>query len=163
MTKLAVGQIVYTAMCHETGGMIDDGTVFRLGPANFRWVCGDDWCGVWLRQLAAERGLQAWVRSSTDQLSNVAVQGPLSRALLAPLVTTPAHRPGVAELGWFRFTTGRIGDLPRPNPSARRSSGQTRWPAAATIPNACWPAWISWAPTPSRMAIRSMPGGCRSA
>ena len=112
MTKLAVGQIVYTAMCHETGGMIDDGTVFRLGPANFRWVCGDDWCGVWLRQLAAERGLQAWVRSSTDQLSNVAVQGPLSRALLAPLVTTPAHRPGVAELGWFRFTTGRIGDLP---------------------------------------------------
>ena len=112
MTKLAVGQIVYTAMCHETGGMIDDGTVFRLGPTNFRWVCGDDWCGVWLRQLAAERGLKAWVRSSTDQLSNVALQGPLSRAILSPLVTTPAHRPTVAELGWFRFTTGRIGDIP---------------------------------------------------
>ena len=29
--KLAVGQVVYTAMCHEHGGMIDDGTVFRLG------------------------------------------------------------------------------------------------------------------------------------
>ena len=112
MTKLAVGQIVYTAMCHETGGMIDDGTVFRLGPTNFRWVCGEDWCGVWLRQLAAERGLKAWVRSSTDQLSNVAFQGPLSRDILAPLVVTPAHRPSVAELGWFRFTTGRIGDLP---------------------------------------------------
>jgi aminomethyltransferase len=112
MTKLAVGQIVYTAMCHATGGMIDDGTVFRLGPTNFRWVCGEDWCGVWLRQLAAERGLKAWVRSSTDQLSNVALQGPLSREILAPLVTTPAHRPTVAELGWFRFTTGRIGDLP---------------------------------------------------
>ena len=112
MTKLAVGQIVYTAMCHETGGMIDDGTVFRLGPTNFRWVCGEDWCGVWLRQLAAERGLQAWVRSSTDQLANVALQGPLSREILDPLVTTPAHRPTVAELGWFRFTTGRIGDIP---------------------------------------------------
>jgi aminomethyltransferase len=112
MTKLAVGQIVYTAMCHETGGMIDDGTVFRLGPTNFRWVCGEDWCGVWLRRLAAERGLKAWVRSSTDQLSNVALQGPLSREILAPLVTSPAHRPTVAELGWFRFTTGKIGDLP---------------------------------------------------
>jgi len=112
MTKLAAGQIVYTAMCHETGGMIDDGTVFRLGPTNFRWVCGEDWCGVWLRQLAADRGLKAWVRSSTDQLSNVALQGPLSRDVLAPLVATPAHRPTVAELGWFRFTTGRIGDLP---------------------------------------------------
>ncbi len=112
MTKLAVGQIVYTAMCHETGGMIDDGTVFRLGPTNFRWVCGDDWCGVWLRQLAAEHGFKVWVRSSTDQLSNVAFQGPLSREILAPMVATPAHRPSVAELGWFRFTTGRIGDLP---------------------------------------------------
>jgi aminomethyltransferase len=112
MTKLAVGQIVYTAMCHETGGMIDDGTVFRLGPTNFRWVCGEDWCGVWLRQLAAERGLKAWVRSSTDQLSNVALQGPLSRQILAPLVASPTHRPTVAELGWFRFTTGRIGDIP---------------------------------------------------
>ena len=112
VTKLAVGQVVYAAMCHETGGMIDDGTVFRLGPANFRWVCGEDWCGVWLRELAAREGLTAWVRSSTDQLSNVALQGPLSRDILAPLVATPAHRPTVAELGWFRFTTGRIGDLP---------------------------------------------------
>ena len=117
MTKLSIGQIVYTAMCHDTGGMIDDGTVFRLGQTNFRWVCGEDWCGVWLRQLAADRGFQAWVRSSTDQLSNVALQGPLSREILAPLVTTPAHKPTVAELGWFRFTTGRfstgpLGDIP---------------------------------------------------
>src|SRR4029079_10434729 len=27
----ADGQVVYTAMCNETGGMRDDGTVFRLG------------------------------------------------------------------------------------------------------------------------------------
>ena len=35
MKKLAVGQVVYTAMCYEHGGMIDDGTVFRLGDNNF--------------------------------------------------------------------------------------------------------------------------------
>ena len=29
--RLAVGQVVYTAVCNETGGMIDDATVFRLG------------------------------------------------------------------------------------------------------------------------------------
>jgi aminomethyltransferase len=29
--KLAVGQVVYTPICNETGGMIDDATVFRLG------------------------------------------------------------------------------------------------------------------------------------
>jgi len=108
MRRLAVGQVVYTALCYETGGMIDDGTVFRLGPQNFRLVCGDAYCGVWLRQLAAERGLSAWCRSSTDQLNNLAVQGPRSRDILAEIVSTAAHQPTLAELGWFRFTIGRI-------------------------------------------------------
>jgi aminomethyltransferase len=106
--RLAVGQVVYTALCYETGGMLDDGTVFRLGPQNFRLVCGDAYCGVWLRQLAAEHGFAAWCRSSTDQLNNLAVQGPRSRELLAKIVITPPAQPTLAELGWFRFTIGRI-------------------------------------------------------
>jgi aminomethyltransferase len=110
--RLAVGQVVYTALCHESGGMLDDGTVFRLGPQNFRLVCGEPYCGVWLRELAAARGLAAWCRSSTDQLHNLAVQGPRSRELLAEIVVTPPHQPLLAELGWFRFTIGRIGTAP---------------------------------------------------
>ena len=106
--RLAVGQVVYTALCYETGGMLDDGTVFKLGPQNFRLVCGDPYCGVWLRQLAAEHGLAAWCRSSTDQLNNLAVQGPRSRELLAKIVISPPHQPTLSELGWFRFTIGRI-------------------------------------------------------
>ena len=46
MRRLAVGQVVYTAMCYDTGGMIDDGTVFRLGQDNFRWVGGSDQSGI---------------------------------------------------------------------------------------------------------------------
>jgi aminomethyltransferase len=110
--RLAVGQVVYTALCNETGGMIDDGTIFRLSSQNFRLVCGDAYCGVWLRQLAAERGLSAWCRSSTDQLHNLAVQGPRSRDILTAIVATPPSQPAVAELGWFRFTVGRIGSVP---------------------------------------------------
>jgi aminomethyltransferase len=110
--RLAVGQVVYTALCYETGGMLDDGTVFRLGAQNFRLVCGDPYCGVWLRQLAAQHGLAAWCRASTDQLNNLAVQGPRSRDLLAPLVVTPPAQPTLAELGWFRFTIGRIAGIP---------------------------------------------------
>ena len=52
--KLSVGQVVYTAMCNETGGMIDDATVFRLGQDNFRFVGGDDYDGIWLKEQAAE-------------------------------------------------------------------------------------------------------------
>ncbi|MEM6487831.1 MAG: DUF1989 domain-containing protein [Pseudomonadota bacterium] len=114
MRRLAVGQVVYTAMCYEHGGMIDDGTVFRLGDANFRWVGGNDTSGLWLRTLAEERGLNAWVRASTDQLCNVAVQGPRSRAILERVIWTPGTRPTLAELGWFRFTVGRIGGFHGP-------------------------------------------------
>ena len=52
--RLAVGQVVYTAICNETGGMIDDATVFRLGQDNFRFVGGDEYDGVWLKEQAGE-------------------------------------------------------------------------------------------------------------
>ncbi|SLN20614.1 Aminomethyltransferase [Roseovarius litorisediminis] len=110
MKKLAVGQITYTAMCYEHGGMIDDGTVFRLGETNFRWIGGNDTSGLWLREQAQKRGLNAWVRSSTDQLHNVAIQGPLSRDILKQVLWTPPTSPTVEELGMFRFTTARLGD-----------------------------------------------------
>ena len=107
--KLAVGQVVYTAMCYEHGGMIDDGTLFRLGDNNFRWIGGVDYGGIWLREQAEKLGLKAWVRSSTDQLHNVAVQGPKSRDILREIIWTPPAQPALDELGWFRFTIGRIG------------------------------------------------------
>ncbi len=109
--KLAVGQVVYSAICYEHGGMIDDGTLFRLGADNFRWIGGDDYGGIWLREQAEKLGLRAWVRSSTEQLHNVAVQGPKSRDILREVIWTPPTQPALDELGWFRFTIGRIGDF----------------------------------------------------
>ena len=105
---LATGAVVYTAMCYEHGGMIDDGTVFRLGRDNFRWIGGSDYSGVWLRELAENLGLKVLVRSSTDQMHNVAVQGPESRDLLRKIVWTAPHNPEFDQLGWFRFTPARL-------------------------------------------------------
>ena len=111
MKKLPVGGIVYTAMCYEHGGMIDDGTVFRLGETNFRWIGGNDQSGLWLRKQAEEGNLNAWVRNSTDHLCNIAVQGPLSREILSKVVWTPPAQPTVDELEWFRLTIGRMHDF----------------------------------------------------
>ena len=107
--RLAVGQVVYTAMCNETGGMIDDATVFRLGDDNFRFVGGDEYDGVWLKELGERLGLKAFVKPSTDQLHNVAVQGPNSREIMKELIWTPPTQPPLDELKWFRFLVGRIG------------------------------------------------------
>jgi aminomethyltransferase len=107
--KLGVGQVTYTAVCNETGGMIDDATVFRLGQDNFRFVGGDEYDGVWLRELGERLGLKVWIKPSTDQLHNVAVQGPNSREIMKSLVWTPPTQPSLEELKWFRFLVGRFG------------------------------------------------------
>ena len=108
--KLADHHVVYSAMCYEHGGMIDDGTLFRMSETGYRWIGGTDFGGEWLRQKAKEWGLRCLVRNSTDQLHNISVQGPKSRELLASTVWTADANPRVDEIDWFRFTVGRIGD-----------------------------------------------------
>jgi aminomethyltransferase len=107
--RLADGQVVYTAMCNDTGGMIDDGTVFRLHATNFRFVGGSEYDGVWLREQSDRLGLRVWIKESTDELHNVAVQGPASRDLLAPLIWTAPTQTPFGELKWFRFAVARLG------------------------------------------------------
>ncbi len=107
--KLAVGQVVYSAMCYPHGGMVDDGTLFRLGAQNFRWIGGSDTGGAWMREQAAELGLNVMIRSSTDQMHNLAVQGPASRDLITKLFWTAPHHPDLSLMGWFRFATARLG------------------------------------------------------
>jgi aminomethyltransferase len=110
MKTLPVGGVVYTAMCYEHGGMIDDGTVFRLAKDNFRWIGGSDYGGEWMREQAEKLGLKVLVRASTDMQHNIAVQGPESRELMKKIIWTAPHQPTLEELAWFRFTPARIGD-----------------------------------------------------
>ena len=108
--KMADGQVAYTAMCYPHGGMVDDGTIFRLTRDNFRWIGGSDYGGEWIREQAETLGLKVLIRSSTDMQHNIAVQGPESRDLLKKVVWTMPSHPSLEELQWFRFTPARIGD-----------------------------------------------------
>ena len=107
--KLSVGQIVYTTMCYEHGGMVDDGTLFRLGDNNFRWIGGDDASLIWLKEQAAKSDYNVNLKTATSEIHNVAVQGPRSREILQKIIDTPPGRPTIQEIGLFRFTVGRIG------------------------------------------------------
>jgi len=148
MKKLSVGQVVYTAMCYEHGGMIDDGTVYRLGETNFRWIGGNDTGGLWLREQAEKHKLNAWVRSSTEQLCNIAIQGPLSRSILEKIIFTPPTQSSVSDLGWFRLTIGRLNDFHGPSVVVSRTgySGELGYEIfchpkdAVTIFDAVWAA-----------------------
>jgi len=108
--KLSIGQVSYSAMCYENGCMIDDGTIFRLGKDNFRWIGGQEYGGTWLRELAKKKKYKVWIKSSTDQIHNISVQGPNSRKILEKFVWTAPAQPKLSELQWFRFAIARIDD-----------------------------------------------------
>jgi aminomethyltransferase len=108
--RLSDLEVSYSAMCYEHGGMVDDGTVFRLSETGYRWIGGSDFGGEWLRQKAAAWGMRCLIRNSTDQLHNISVQGPKSRDVLKQIVWTSPARPALEEIDWFRSTIGRIGD-----------------------------------------------------
>lgn len=108
--RLAVGQVSYTAVCDDTGAMLDDATVFRLGQDNWRFVGGCDTDELLLRETAERHGLdRVWIKPATDELHNLAVQGPRSLDVLAPIVWSSPTQPDLADLRWFRFLVGRIG------------------------------------------------------
>ena len=109
--KLSVGQIVYSAMCYENGMMFDDGTLFRLSETGFRWICGDEYAGEWLKEVAKKMNFKVSIKNSTDQISNVSVQGPRSREILKKLIFSPPTQPSIDELEWFRFTICRLEEL----------------------------------------------------
>ncbi len=102
-TKLARGQVYYTPWCDEHGKVIDDGTVSRLDDDSYRWTAADAQLR-WLRLNA--RGLDVAIEEVSEQVASLALQGPLSRAVLEA-----ATGESFAELRYFRRRTSRIGDI----------------------------------------------------
>src|SRR3546814_15112121 len=112
MRRLAEGQAAYTALCYEHGGMLDDGVAFRMGADRFRLITGDEYSGKWLRDQAEKRGLKVWVKSATDQLHNIAVQGPKSRDIVKEIVWTAPANARADEIRSDQRTVGKAGVRP---------------------------------------------------
>ena len=93
-TKLTPGRVFYTPWCDEHGKVIDDGTVHGLDDGTFRWTAADPQLR-WLRMNAA--GLDVTVDDMTERTAAVALQGPLSRAVLEAVAGE-----SFADLGYFR-------------------------------------------------------------
>ncbi len=104
---LAVGQVQYSLLCTEDGGIVDDLTLYRLGDdhymmtvnaanieSDWAWVTGRLDGRVDARNVSAETGL-------------IAVQGPRAEALVGRLADVD-----VAGIGYYRFARGRVAGVP---------------------------------------------------
>lgn len=101
---MAVGQVYYTPWCDETGKVIDDGTVARVGERVFRWTAAEPNLR-WFTANAA--GLDVRVEDITEQVAALAVQGPSSARLLASVCDVP-----IRALKYFRVESGEIAGVP---------------------------------------------------
>jgi aminomethyltransferase len=99
-TKMAVGAVYYTPWCDEYGKVIDDGTVHRLDEQDFRWTAADPQLR-WLRMNSS--GLDVRIDEETEAVAALALQGPLSRDVLATVT-----RESFDDLRYFRRRAAKI-------------------------------------------------------
>jgi aminomethyltransferase len=106
LRHLEPGQIRYAPFCDGDGNMLGDGTVFHVGEGRLWAFTARDCDGEHFR--AAASGFDVAIRSITDELTCLQVQGPGAREFLRPFL------PDIARLPYFRF-------WPEPAPLAGRS------------------------------------------
>ena len=99
--SLAVGRAHYSMICAPDGGILDDLIVYRLAPERFLVVANASNVGV-VSDVLAERleGSRVVLDDRSRDTALVAVQGPRSAGILAPLtdVDVPAlHYYAIAE------------------------------------------------------------------
>lgn len=110
IARLPVWRGTYALMCDDAGTVIDDGTLFRLGPELFRWCCGSEESGRALTFLAETDDLKVRIHALRGSMPSLAVQGPKSRDLMRSITFTQPHVPTLDHLKWFGVTVARLRD-----------------------------------------------------
>lgn len=104
VAKLKPGRVHYTAWCDDEGHVLDDGTLFRLGPELFRLCCQERHL-PWLLDSAI--GFDVSIREETAEIAGLALQGPTSCAILKA-----AGFAGVETMKPFDIREFAIGKTP---------------------------------------------------
>ena len=99
------GQVRYSTMCREDGGVVDDITVYKFHDEHFMIVTSSGprkKTAGWIAEHAA--GTSTFVTDITGAIALASVQGPRSREYLKTVV----EDADLETLKFFRFSPGRI-------------------------------------------------------
>lgn len=105
MNRLDDGGILYSLMCYEDGGVVDDLLVHRFEEEHY-FLCvnasNTDKDFEWAGRLAEEFDVQ--VDNISDRTAQLAVQGPKAEPLLQKLTEV-----SLSDLSYYGFLQGRVG------------------------------------------------------
>ena len=101
---LAIGRAQYSMICAPEGGVLDDLIVYRLGSERFLIVANASNAAV-VSDALAERlaGFRAVIDDRSLATALVAIQGPLSASVLAPLTNVD-----LGGLRYYAIAEGRV-------------------------------------------------------
>jgi aminomethyltransferase len=103
-SRLADGQVQYSAMCFDDGGIVDDVTVYRFAADRFLFCVNASNRGKDLGWIRKHRPEGVEVRDLSDETALLALQGPKAEFILNRLVDLSL--PG---LKYYHFSRCRAG------------------------------------------------------
>jgi len=105
VSKLTVGQAVYTQMCLPHGGTIDDLLIYRIADTQYMMVVNAaniDKDYAWVEEHARNfKDVQ--VANQSDTTALLALQGPEAQAILQPLTDSD-----LSTIRYYHFAAGRV-------------------------------------------------------
>jgi len=104
-TAIERGQVTYSPMCYDHGGVVDDLLVYKGGDEKYLLVVNASNTPkdlAWIKdQAAAFNGVT--VRDISPAVAEIALQGPLAAEVLQPLSDLP-----LPQMRYYHFAEGRV-------------------------------------------------------
>ncbi len=104
VSRCAANQVLYTPWCNESGKVVDDGTLARLGEERFRLTAAEPNLR-WLHDNAV--GYDVTIDDISDSIAALALQGPTSREILKCVADADLD-----ALAFFRSTSADVRGIP---------------------------------------------------
>ena len=105
--KLSDGQVLYTPMCSEMGGIIDDLLVYRFAADRYMLVVNASNIEKDLEWIRTHNEAGIEIENRSDETALVALQGRNAPQCLQTLTDVD-----IATVNYYRFTEGEVAGLP---------------------------------------------------
>lgn len=103
---MSENRVTYVCWCTDEGRMIDDGTIFKLGPEKFMLTCGSP-CLAWLEKSVFGFGDVKFVDMS-DKIAALSFQGPTTCTVLKKLGLKGIENLKPYNIKHFSFQGGKL-------------------------------------------------------
>jgi len=110
LTRIGDGQVLYSSVCNNDGGMIDDLTIYRVAPDHYFLSPTPSRVDAVVAHMTAQsRGMNACVTDRVSGTGFISVQGPNARKIVGQLTDVDISTDA---LPYYTFTKATLSEVP---------------------------------------------------